>query len=58
MGKVRCPVGRTLAANAGIQDIAIAYNLPNEKYGHIDRYSNKEASLHVNIYPLEDFKKC
>ncbi len=44
----------TLAGNAGIQDIASAYNLPNDKYGPIDRYSHKGANLHVNINPLKD----
>jgi hypothetical protein len=43
-----------LVRNAGIQDVASAYNLPDDKYGHIDHYSYKGASLHVEINPLKD----
>lgn len=43
-----------LSGNAGIQDIASAYNLPDDKHGPIKQYSYKGASLHVKLSPLKD----
>jgi hypothetical protein len=42
-----------LSANVGIQDVASAFNLPDEKYGPINEYSHKGASLHVELNPLK-----
>ena len=40
----------TLTTNAGIQDVASAYNLPEDKYGPINHYSHKGASLQVDAH--------
>jgi hypothetical protein len=42
-----------LSTNAGIKDVASAYNLPDDKFGPIAQYSHKGATLHVELNLLK-----
>ena len=46
-----------ITATANMLSVADAFKLPTAKYGPVEKYSEKGASLHIEIVPTQQFDK-